>query len=222
MQPADFLAIGMRSRPREVRPEILDSLDPADAGAIRGRRDLLLINALMGNRQWLLRALARCGPRRHVAEIGAGDGRLCRELARRFSGARITGIDLAPRPADLPGRIEWKTGDLFQILPGLDHDAVAGVMIAHHFSGERLREFGRACRGAVCLCEPLRSPVSRLWARLLAPFVGPVTRHDMPASIDAGFRRGELPELLGLDTKKWRVRESVDWRGAIRLVAKEN
>jgi hypothetical protein len=46
-----------------------------------------------------------------------------------------------------------------------------------------------------------------------------VTRHDMPASIRAGFRRGELPALLGLDSKKWILRELSHWRGSLRLVA---
>jgi hypothetical protein len=46
-----------------------------------------------------------------------------------------------------------------------------------------------------------------------------VTRHDMPTSIRAGFCPGELPALLGLDSKKWSVSESSHWRGALRLAA---
>lgn len=216
------MAIGMRPNSRRIRPEILDGLPATDARAIRSRRDLRLINRLMGNFPWVLRALAAGGPYRAVAEIGAGEGRLCALLARRFPSAAVTGIDLVPRPAGLSETVRWKQGDIFQMVPGVEHDALVGVMIAHHFSGERLREIGAMARKAVCLCEPLRSPLSHLWAGLLLPFVGPVTRHDMPASITAGFRKGELPALLGLAEEKWTIRESVDWRGSIRLLAWKN
>ena len=50
--------------------------------------------------------------------------------------------------------------------------------------------------------------------------MGEVTRHDMPASIRAGFRQGELPVLLGLNSEDWTISESSHWRGALRLIAK--
>jgi hypothetical protein len=41
----------------------------------------------------------------------------------------------------------------------------------------------------------------------------------MPASICAGFQKGELPFLLGLDPQKWHVHDSSTWRGSLRLLA---
>ena len=52
------------------------------------------------------------------------------------------------------------------------------------------------------------------------PWLNRVTRHDMHVSIRGGFRRGEMGAVLGLDGGDWELRESVDFRGAVRLVAR--
>ena len=44
---------------REVEPEILDGLPAGHPDAIRSRRDLRLVNALMGNQRWILKQLHR-------------------------------------------------------------------------------------------------------------------------------------------------------------------
>ena len=56
-------------------------------------------------------------------------------------------------------------------------------------------------------------------ARLTLPLAGEVTRHDMPASIRAGFVCGELPSLLGLDPAHWNIEEKESGRGSLRLIA---
>lgn len=202
---------------RVVRPELLDSLDPADPSAIQSRRDLRVINAMMGNFAWAERKLAPfVAAETRLVELGAGEGNLLRRLAKSLPPTTLTGLDLAPRPADLPPSVSWKQGDLFQSLTG---DVAVGVMIVHHFSDQRLADLGALLQKfrAICLCEPWRHPLARLWGRCLLPFVSPVTRHDMMVSIDAGFVPGELPRLLGLED--WCLRETIDWRGSYRLVA---
>lgn len=57
-------------------------------------------------------------------------------------------------------------------------------------------------------------------ARFAAPFTGEVTRHDMPASIRAGFLPGELPVLLKLDPSRWVFYESLNWTGSLRFEAR--
>ena len=56
-------------------------------------------------------------------------------------------------------------------------------------------------------------------AGMALPLAGEVTRHDMPASIRSGFRKGELPRLLGLDPDLWKVEEKESRRGSLRVVA---
>jgi hypothetical protein len=135
----------------------------------------------------------------------------------------VTGLDLIKRPTNLPAIIRWIGGDFFQTLPNIDADACVGSLILHHFSDEALRDLGVRLQSfrSLTFCEPLRSRLPLFLSKLSCPFLSEVTRHDMPASIRAGFRPGELPALLGLDSNKWSVSESSHWRGALRLAASQ-
>ena len=212
----------MRELERVIIPEILDSLNPADPRAIRSRRDLRLIDLYLGNSRWIVRQLKRQTPApARIIEIGAGEGDLCRKVQTSLPSSAVTGLDLIQRPASLPSDIQWIGGDFFQTLPNIDADACIGSLILHHFSNEALHELGVRLQSfrSLTFCEPLRSRLPLFLSKLSAAFMSEVTRHDMPASIRAGFRPGELPALLGLDSKKWSVRESSHWRGALRLAA---
>ena len=208
---------------RVVIPEILDSLDPGDPAAKRSRRDLRRLDGLLGCSRWVLRAARTCPESRRVeiAELGAGEGALCRRLFQAFPESRITGYDLAPAPDGLPCGIRWCAGDFLELdLVGAGGLSV-GSLILHHFSATRLRQAGsllRECR-AVVFCEPFRSRLFLRLSRLLFPFVGPVTRHDMAVSIRAGFRRGELADGLRLDPAEWAFREQVSPAGILRFCA---
>lgn len=204
---------------RVVKPEILDSLPPSDPAAQRSRRDLRRINALMGNGKWMEGALD-LHPCRGVVEIGAGEGCLCRRLAARFPDRHFTGLDLLPAPGGLPANMSWMSRDLRENWEEeTEADAVIGVMILHHFTEFELAELGKKLKRfrLVCLSEPWRNWWTLGWGMTLYPFVGSVTRHDMLASIRAGFEAGEMARLLCLEDWKWE--EHCDSRGAIRLMA---
>ena len=207
---------------RVLLPEILDSLDPADPRAIRSRRDLRWIDLYLGNSRWMVSRLRTKTPvPSRILEIGAGEGGLCRKINAALPSSTVTGLDLLRRPANLPGDIGWVGGDFFQTLPGTGGDACVGSLILHHFPDPALRELGGCLRAfrTLAFCEPLRARLPLVFSALSSPFVGEVTRHDMPVSIRAGFRPGELPALLGLDPKIWKITESCHWRGALRLLA---
>ncbi|HVJ46159.1 MAG TPA: hypothetical protein VM511_07225, partial [Luteolibacter sp.] len=101
---------------RVVVPEILDHLPADDPRAVRSRRDLRMINGLMGNDRWILRTLERFPEiaSRGITEIGAGDGNLIRKIAAGFPGNPIQAIDLAPRPPGIPDSVTWHQDDLFK------------------------------------------------------------------------------------------------------------
>jgi hypothetical protein len=100
-------------------------------------------------------------------------------------------------------------------------DACIGNLILHHFDSEALRTLGGKLREfrLLLFSEPLRKALPMRLARMVLPLAGEVTRHDMPASIRAGFLKGELPSLLGLDPALWNVKEYESGRGSLRLVA---
>lgn len=206
---------------RVVEPEILDRLAADDPEARRSRRDLRLLNALMGNERWLERQVA-ADPEaagRGVVEAGAGEGSLAARLARRFP---VTAVDLAARPDGVPERVEWLAGDVFSRMDDLRGGVLVANLFVHHFDHDMLGRFGRWARNfpVICLCEPWRSGLAHALGGVMHPWLNRVTRHDMHVSIRGGFRRGEMGAVLGLDGGDWELRESVDFRGAVRLVAR--
>jgi len=212
----------MRALARTVVPEILDSLPADDPGAARSRRDLIRVDAFLGNTRWILGKIRSLPCMEDpIVELGAGDGRLCSKLRTAFPGRRIFGLDLAERPPRLDRGVAWVRGDFFQTLETIPRGVCAGSLVLHHFSDEALRALGRRLDEfrAVVFCEPLRSRWSLGFASIAAPFAGEVTRHDMPASIRAGFRPGELAGLLGFGSSEWSVEEKTIWRGGVRFFA---
>jgi 2-polyprenyl-3-methyl-5-hydroxy-6-metoxy-1,4-benzoquinol methylase len=208
---------------RTLQPELLDSLPPEHPDARRSRRDLRLINRLMGNHRWFARTLPRLlrsGER--VVELGAGMGELGRRLATQ--GITVDGLDFVPRPADWPVAHAWHTSDLRSFRGYAAYPVVIANLILHHLSAGELASLGvtlsRTAR-VIVACEPKRSAFSqRLFACLGPVFrANHITRHDAHVSIAAGFRADELPRALGLHAAQWDCRCSTTALGAYRMVA---
>lgn len=209
--------------PRQLQPELLDALPPEHPAALHSRRDLRVINFLMGNHRWLARALGGVlheGDR--GLEIGAGTGELGSCLAA--TGRPVDGLDLTPRPPGWPLGCDWHSVNLLSFAGYGRYEAVIGNLIFHHFSDEELAQLGRTLRDAVRVivaCEPARRRFSQRLFALLAPLfrANRVTLHDARVSIAAGFSGEELPRLLGLDPASWSWRCHATWLGAYRMVA---
>lgn len=212
----------MRSFDRVLTPELLDSLDPRDPRAIRSRRDLVFIDAFMGNSRWITESVARSSSARNgIVELGAGEGRLCERLHQALPDCEISGLDLIPKPHNLSDGIHWVAGDFLKTLDTMRGGVCVGSLVLHHFSDDVLRELGQrlARFSNLVFAEPLRSPGPLAASALVSPLVGEVTRHDMPASIRAGFLPGELAPILALDPAIWTIRESATFMGALRFIA---
>ncbi|MBU6182215.1 MAG: hypothetical protein KGR46_05320 [Verrucomicrobia bacterium] len=206
---------------RVVVPEILDSLPADDPEARRSRADLRVVDAFLGNSRWILRRLRADGNvRGGVVELGAGEGNLCRRVFREFPGASVTGLDLCPRPAGIPDGVGWVRGDFFGALPAAG-GVCMGSLVLHHFGEEALANLGARLVGfsSLVFSEPLRSRVPLWFSKVAAPVFGKVTRHDMAASIRAGFVRGELGRFLKLDRGRWKISEQATLRGSLRFHA---
>ena len=100
---------------RVICGEILDHLPADDPSALRGRLDLLAINALMGNIRWVRRALRRAMKGKENECAWRGCDTLCRNRRGRRTFvpegcALVSRCDSdrfgsAPRPAELPRAI---------------------------------------------------------------------------------------------------------------------
>jgi len=154
---------------RVVMPELLDALPPDDPRAIRSRRDLVVVNALMGNARGIAGAFKARGRTRisqggtkdpgpsrvsslRIAELGGGSGHLLASVARRWGvPARVeaTLVDLKPciaaearaRAESHGWRIKAVQADVFDWLGEADerYDAIIANLFLHHFEDVKLR-----------------------------------------------------------------------------------
>lgn len=195
---------------RIVAPEILDELPGDDPRALRSRKDLRLINFLMGNERWIIKQLKE--EEGSVLELGAGTGELASQLDH------VTGLDFQNQPDGFQGK--WITGNLFETFPEAEGEVVVANLILHHFDDDALGRLGELIqtRKKLVAVEPWRSRISLAEGALLWPLINEVTRHDMMVSIRAGFRRGELKQLLQMGDD-WVMQEEVSLLGGIRVVA---
>ncbi|TPI11973.1 methyltransferase domain-containing protein [Mesorhizobium sp. B4-1-3] len=201
---------------RNLVPEILDCLGPDDPRALRSRRDLRRINALMFQAPImasLMRKFLAVRPAR-ILEIGAGDGtfmlKVARRMARDWPGVELTMLDrvglITPElVADFDGlgwQVKTFVADVFdwaEKAGGRPFDAIMVNLFLHHFDDDsllRLFSLLRRMAPLILVTEPLRAGFALAAARLL-PAIGAndVTRHDAAQSVRAGFRGSELSDL---------------------------
>jgi SAM-dependent methyltransferase len=210
---------------REIESELLDALPADDPRAIRSRRDLQRVNAVMGQARIMARALEAAFTDRiprSIVELGAGDGtlllRLAKRIAPRWKPMRVVLVDrqrlLSSQTEaefeELSWHVESVEADAFDWLerPNPEPcDVTIATLFLHHFrEGDLRRLLSLAARqtGFFLACEPERAYLSLCGASLLG-LIGcnDVTRHDGKISVRAGFVENELSDL-------WPARE--DWR----------
>jgi SAM-dependent methyltransferase len=208
---------------RRLEPELLDSLPPDSPDAIHSRRDLRVINRVMGNAMWFARTVSTLAlPGEAVLELGAGTGELCHRL--RALTPAVDGLDRMPAPSAWPRDRTWHQTDIQAFTGWAAYPVVIGNLILHHFDDDALRALGNAVKPharVLIFNEPTRQRRGQLIWAVAAPLGGAnaITRHDGHVSIAAGFTGDELPHLLGLDPAAWRWEIRTTWIGAYRFVA---
>jgi SAM-dependent methyltransferase len=202
---------------RHVEAELLDVLPADDPAAVRSRRDLRLLNAVMLHPGIMARRMFRHAvdtPRR-IIELGAGDGSLMLRLGRRLARHwRSVAVDLVDQKDAVPSEtrkaiagLGWRenqvTQDVFEYLSNAESAHSADIVIAnlflHHFQPAQISEVFRRCTKLAPLfiaLEPRRAIVPLLGSRLIWLLgCNHVSRHDAVASVRAGFRDRELSAL---------------------------
>jgi hypothetical protein len=205
------------SLPRSVEPELLDQMSAADRRAIRARRDLKRLNAVILQSGIMAPILARQWTHdqpRTILDLGAGDGTfmlsVARRLAARWPGITVTLLDrqsiVSAETRDAFAALNWKVetvaADVLDYLgqiksPGVD--IITTNLFLHHFQQEQLaRLLALAARSAqlVVACEPRRNKFALRASRLLwAIGCNEVSLHDAIVSVRAGFAGKELSAL---------------------------
>jgi len=187
---------------RALKPELLECAGPAHAD--RNLRELARINRWFGGHRDLLRAmrdLVHPRERFSVLDVGAGSGDMGRCLTRHFPKVKVVSIDhrlLHLRKAPSP-RV---AADALQ-LPFAKHafDFVLCSSVLHHFPDcgvvETISTLRQYARRALLLLGLERRPFAYHFLPLTRKILGwgPLTVHDGPISVAAGFRLEELVSL---------------------------
>lgn len=211
--------------PRRLEPELLDILPADDPDAVRSRRDLRVLNAVMLHPALMARRMRRYAPAppRRIVELGAGDGtlmlRLARRLAPHWPGVETVLVDrhgiVAAETREEIAALGWRqkqiTQDVFAYLKtAKPADIVIANLFLHHFRPAQLSEiFARSARLAPLFIalEPRRAALPLVGSRLIFLLgCNHVSRHDAAASVRAGFRGRELSALWP-DQAGWSLRE---------------
>jgi hypothetical protein len=201
---------------RRIEPEMLDSLSIHDPGAIRSRRDLIRINALMFHTSIMARLLKSHlhRPPTRILEIGAGDGTfmlaVARRLAKIWPNVELVLLDQADLVSNdrrddfrkVGWQVETVTADIFKWIDSpqyAGYDAITANLFLHHFQQADLtRLFSALCgMSPVFLAtEPRRNAIALGATRLLGAIgANHVTLHDAAASVRAGFSGNDLSRL---------------------------
>lgn len=185
-----------------LRPELLDSLEPARAEA--SLRDLVRINRWFGGHRILLQVLAglvRPEEKFSLLDVGAASGDMGRSICRRYRQARVVSLDrrIHHLHAAGPDRV---AADAFRPpFPAKSFDFVHCSLLLHHFPDERAVELMRLlrliARRALIVVDLERHPVACCFLPLTRWLFrwDEITLHDGPISVASGFRAAELDTL---------------------------
>ncbi|MEP6548552.1 MAG: class I SAM-dependent methyltransferase [Gammaproteobacteria bacterium] len=223
----------MSGKIRHVEPEVLDGLEAEDPRAQRARRDLQRVHWVMRSAAILARAVSELKlaeqPRR-ILELGAGDGTLLLNMARRlrpcWTQVELTLLDRVDLVSESTlaayAKLGWRARveradalDWAASAPARQYDLCVSNLFLHHFTAPALQRLLLAtarASDAFVACEPRRDELARLGSRLIAVLgVNAVTREDAVTSVAAGFAHHDLTDAWSVTNDGWRTMEFPAW-----------
>lgn len=198
---------------RSLAQEQMDAAELDQHSYAQVLRDLARVNTItMARRPTLsfVKALARAKGRQdlRILDVGFGDGDMLRAIARALPEAKLTGIDLNPKSAEIARAatpagmaIDWQTGD-YASLAGQGWDIICSSLVAHHMTHDQLIAFLRFMdQEARCgwLINDLHRHGFAYWgypllARIMATHR--IVREDGTLSIARSYRPEEWSPIL--------------------------
>lgn len=187
---------------RIILPELLDDSPPELAAP--SLRDLVKINRYLGGYstlRWMLGRIVKPQEAFSLLDVGAASGDMGAEVSKAYPNARITALDYRRHHLAAAGGSKV-IGDAFRLpFAPRSFDLVFCSLFLHHFTDEAvmglLGEFGDLARRAVLAIDLERGPVAYHFVPRTRWLFGwdPITLHDAPASVRAGFKSEELRSL---------------------------
>ncbi|HEX4807772.1 MAG TPA: methyltransferase domain-containing protein [Bryobacteraceae bacterium] len=184
---------------RNIKPELLDSADPAVACI--NLQELEILNKHFGGHSTIRKLLRAAAPRDEfftLLDVGAASGDSGRLIREMYPRAKVTNFDRSAvnlARAPLPKVI----GDAFRLpFARNSFDYVFCSLFLHHFSDEQvielLRQFGAVARIGVWVCDLERHVLPYLFLRLSQPIFQWhwITVHDGQRSFQAALSAREL------------------------------
>lgn len=204
-------------RRRSHAPELMDGdhVDPADFAACM--KDLATVNTVTLARgptlEFVSEAMKHARGVPTILDVGYGAGDMLRSIAamlhQQGRQARLVGIDLNPRsepaarsmtPAEM--KIEWRTGDAYDLRHEDAPDLVISSLVTHHMDdAEIVRFLGwmEATAGLGWFVNDLhRHAIAWYGFTAMANIARwhRFVRHDGPLSVARSFRREDWQHLL--------------------------
>ncbi|HET7789276.1 MAG TPA: methyltransferase domain-containing protein [Gemmatimonadales bacterium] len=197
-----------------IGTELLDDprADPEQVRVALG--ELRLLNRIYGGSRAVVRALApffrgASGERWTLLDVGtgAGDIPLAARRAARRAGVTLDllGVERIPsaaRAARQAGLTTLLADGSDLPFPTCSVDVVIASQVLHHFPRDRAQRFiaglARVARKAVVIADLRRSRLAILgyWLAAFPLGLSAVGRHDGIVSLERGFTRAELNDLL--------------------------
>jgi 2-polyprenyl-3-methyl-5-hydroxy-6-metoxy-1,4-benzoquinol methylase len=150
----------------------------------------------------ILEIVDQCELRGRVLDFGAGIGQLTRRLWAMERFEQVSGVDILPRPENLPDAISWQCLDLNEAggLPAAAFNVVISAEVIEHLENPRqaAREWYRILKpgGTVVLSTPNNESLRSLLSLLVRGHYTEFGDSCYPAHITALLRK-DLMRLLG-------------------------
>jgi 2-polyprenyl-3-methyl-5-hydroxy-6-metoxy-1,4-benzoquinol methylase len=213
----------------DIGPECYTDTEYQDCLKQLGR-----VGALLGGNRATFAAFSQLAQKPiSILDVGCGGGHFTQELAKKFTEAKVVGIDYSSSAIDyaqnqiinndLPNLSFENTSELKLDVPENSFEVITATLVCHHMSDDNLIDFlkraHRSASKAIIINDLHRHPLAYGSFALIAPilFRNRLITHDGLLSVQKAFKKTDWAYYLskaGIPTNSWRI----EWKWAFRWI----